>query len=500
MAAARATPARTHPHGRHIVVVGGGIAGLAAAHACVADPRSRALGLRCTLIERDARLGGKLHTERVEGCLLEHGADSFLASKPAAATLCRTLGLADHLIGTTPGRAVYIAHGGRLHRFPEGTGLGVPTRFWPIARSGLLSAAEKTRLLGDLVIPRGTASTDESVGAFIRRRLGDAALTRLAGPILGGIYAGDPDALSLRATFPQLLEWEREHRSLLVAGWVRRQRARAVGRRPGGSPSSHSAGAPAPMFLSLTDGLGALVEALRRALDDHTIVTGRAVRRIRQPGGDARAYVAELDDGTAIDADAVVVATPAYAAAEQLDALAPAVADQMRRIPYVSTATVSLGYRHEDLPHALDGHGFVVAAGEPVSITACTWASSKWPHRAPTGTTLLRCYLGAAGRDAIVGDDEAALAQRATADLRTLMGVDAAPTFVRVVRWMQALPQYVVGHLDRVAAIEQGLERFSTLAVAGAAYRGVGVPDCIAQGAAAASRVLDALAAPAVSV
>jgi oxygen-dependent protoporphyrinogen oxidase len=494
------------------VVVGGGIAGLAAAHACATDPRARALGVRCTIIERERRLGGKLYTEHVDGLLLEHGADSFLAAKPAAATLCRTLGLGDGLIATTPGRAVYVVHGGRLHRFPEGTGFGVPTRFWPIARTGLLSPADKLRLLGDLVLPRGAAARraatrgtaardgaihgcDESIGAFIRRRLGDAALTRLAGPMLGGIYAGDPDTLSLAATFPQLLEWERDHRSLILAAWTRRRRRSQPDGATRGGPRAAARGGPSPMFLGLETGLGTLVEALQRSLSGQAFITGCEARRIRR-SGDGPRYVVELDDGAGLDADAVIVAVPAYAAATLMDGLAPAIAARLRGIAYASTATVSLAYRRAQVRHDLDGHGFVVADGEPVAITACTWVSSKWPHRAPAGTALLRCYLGTAGRDAIVDEDDATLVREAVTGLRLVMGIDAAPTFTRVVRWRRALPQYRIGHLDRVADIERGLRDLPTLALAGAAYRGVGVPDCIAQGAAAATRVLDALAVP----
>jgi protoporphyrinogen/coproporphyrinogen III oxidase len=495
---ARSPVANSRSQGPHVVIVGAGITGLAAAYACATDPRAHALNVRCTLVERDTRLGGKLYTEQVDGCLLEHGADSFLASKPAAATLCRALGLAGDLIGTTPGRAVYVVYRGRLHRFPEGMGLGIPTRLGPIARTGLLSAMEKVRVLGDLVLPRGgvsvDVSADESVGAFIRRRLGEGVLKRLAGPILGGIYAGDPDALSLRATFPQLLEWERRYRSLIIAS-ARQNAAR------------RAAGAPSPIFLSLRGGLGTLVDALQRSLAEHTIMTGRGVRRIqRRPAdarigaatGDTRAFVMELDDGATVDADAVVVTTPAHAAATQLADLAPAIAGHLRRIPYVSTATVSLGYKREDVHHDLAGHGFVVAEGEPMTITACTWSSSKWPHRAPAGTVLLRCYLGAIGRDGIVSEDDAVLTERATRDLRALLGIEAAPTLVRIVRWVHALPQYLVGHLDLLGRIDQELLALPTVALAGAAYGGVGIPDCITQGTAAAARVLDALAAPAV--
>jgi oxygen-dependent protoporphyrinogen oxidase len=476
--------ARTPRVAPHLIIIGGGITGLAAAYTCAADARVRATGMRCTLIERETRLGGKLFTEFHDGFLVEHGADSFLAAKPPAAELCRALGLGDHLIGTTPGRAVYVAHRRRLHRFPEGTALGVPTRAWPIARTGLLSPAEKLRLLADLALPRREGEEDESIGSFLRRRLGDAAVTRLAGPVLAGIYAGDPDALSLRATFPQLLAWERAHRSLLVAGWVRRRQGRGA------------LASPSPAFMSLTGGLGELVSALRRALAGHDVLTGRSVQRLERRAGSRKdGYAVHVDDGRILHADAVLLATPAHVTAALLASIAPPLADRLRAIPHVSTASVNLAFDRRAIPYPLDGHGFVVARGESLSITACTWVSSKWPRRAPDHGVLLRCYLGAAGSEGVLDDDDERLVRRALADVRLLMGVQATPVFTRVTRWPKAMPQYLPGHLERLAGIDTALEAMPALALAGASYRGVGIPDCVQQGAEAARRLADALAA-----
>lgn len=488
---------------RHIVVVGGGITGLAAAYTVAADPRARASGIRCTLVEADGRLGGKIRTERVDGCIVEHGPDSFLATKPWAADLCRAVGLGDRLISTQPGRAVYVWCGGRLHPLPEGLAFGIPTRLAPMIRTGLLSPLEKLRAAADLVLPRRTDGADETIGGLLRRRLGGAVVDRLAGPLLGGIYAGDPDDLSVRATFPLLVEWEARHRSLILAALARR-RARAAGAAPAGVPPAavehHGAGAsrapgagplrgPSPMFLSLVGGLGDLVDRLQDCLAGTEVLLGRRVRTLtRRPSGDG--YRVGLDDGRGLEADAVLLAVPAYAAAALLETLVPAAARTLRATPYVSTAAVTLAFRRTDLPRSLDGHGFVVARGEPLEITACTWISSKWPHRAPPDLALIRCYLGRSGRETVVEDDDDRLLSLVRADLRTTMGLEATPVFTRVARWVKAMPQYPPGHHERLAALDSALAGCPGLRLAGAGYRGIGIPDCVRQGTEAAAALL----------
>lgn len=475
----------------HIVIAGGGITGLAAAYAVTTDPRARDLGIRCTLVEQDERLGGKLLTERRDGCLIENGPDSFLSTKPWAAALCRKVGLGDRLVGTLPGRAVYVAYRGRLHPLPEGAAFGIPTQFLPLVRTGLLSPAEKVRVAADLILPRHRGDADETIGGFLRRRLGDAVVQRLAGPLLGGIYAGDPDHLSARATFPLLLEWEAAHRSLLLAALARRR----AGRTAGAGRGAHAHG-PSPMFLSLIGGVGELVDRLVHLLGAATVLTGRSVERLeRRGGGEQVAYTVMLDGGQVLDADAVLLATPAFVTAGLLDALAPEAAAGLRAIPYVSTAAVTLAYRRSELTAPLDGHGFVVARGEPLSISACTWLSSKWPHRAPPEVALLRCYLGSFGREAVVDEDDSRLVELARTDLQASMGIEVTPIFTSVARWIKAMPQYLPGHLDRLRTIEDALGALPALAIAGAGYRGIGIPDCIRQGTEAAARLVTAVTA-----
>lgn len=475
----------------HVAIVGGGITGLAAAHALSLDPRARMAGIRCTLVEQESRLGGKLLTERIGGCLVEAGPDSFLATKPWATNLCHALGLGDHLIGTLPGQPVYVAFRGKLHPFPEGLSLGVPSRIAPMVRTRLLSPLEKLRAGLDLVLPRGREDTDETMGAFLRRRLGDAVVARLAGPMLAGIYAGEADALSLRATFPQLLEWEASHRSLVLAAMARRRMMAAT-----------NAGSPSPMFLSLVGGVGELVDALVASLScpqgsgDTRLVTGRPVVRLVPVSEGARtSYALHLGDGGTIIADGVLLATPAFASASLLEPSAPRVASLLRAIPYVSTAAVTLAFRREEVHHPLVGHGFVVARDEPMEITACTWMSSKWPHRTPPNLVMLRCYLGAAGREAVLDEDDGHLVSVVRRDLHRTLGLGADPVFVSVSRWPNSMPQYLSGHLDRLDAINAGLQALPGVALAGAGYGGIGIPDCIRQGTEAVERILASLTA-----
>ncbi len=446
-----------------VAVVGGGITGLTAAFAL--------RGRDVTLIEQEPRLGGKILTERRDGFLLEAGPDSFLTTKPEAVDLARRLGLGEQLIGTTSGRTVYVLSRGRLHPLPDGVMLVAPTRVAPFLRSRLFSVSEKARIAADLVLPPRAQDGDESLGAFVRRRLGQATLDRLAAPLLAGIYAGDADALSLRATFPQLQELERTHGSV-IAGML------ALRRRP----AAASGDGRLPLFMTIHSGLDQLVERLAASLEGVEVRSGAAVLEIAREGS---GYLLVLRDGGHVRADGVILTTPAYVAAQFLQPLVSEAARLLRQIPYASTATISLGYRQEDLP-PLPGHGFVVARGEGHRITACTWSSAKWEERAPPGFGLLRAYVGSATDPEALDRSDDELVALVRAELARAMGLEAAPLLSRVVRWPASMPQYSVGHLERVAAIEHALANLPRFALAGAAYRGIGLPDCIKQGLAAA--------------
>lgn len=422
---------------KRVVVVGGGIAGLACAYEL-----SRG-GARVTVVEREPRLGGVIRTERVGEFLVEGGPDSFLATKPWARELCEELGLGDRLIPSRA-RRVYVLSGGALHPLPEGLFLMVPSKAWPFLTSPLLSWRGKLRMALDLVLPRGPEVEDESLASFVRRRLGREALEKLAEPLMAGIYVASAEELSLRATFPRFAEMEREHRSLI----------RALRRAP---PSGNLS-----PFLSLRGGIGELVEKLVARMEGVNFVTGREVAAL-EPSWRVR-----LAGGGEIEADAAVLAVPAYEAAR----LWPGVPE----VKYVSTAVVSLAYASGELP---EGSGFVVPRGEGRRILACTWSSRKFEGRAPEGRLLVRCFVKGEGE----GAEEAA-----REEMREILGLREEPVFARSWVWVRRNPVYEVGHERRVREFEARLPR--GLYVAGSGFHGVGIPDGVRDGRETARRIL----------
>jgi oxygen-dependent protoporphyrinogen oxidase len=459
-----------------VLIVGGGIAGLAVAYELHCRRRS------FTLIEDRPRAGGVVLSERVDGFVLDAGPDALLVQKPEGVKLCRELGLGDRLVPTIPPRLAFIQRGGRLHALPAASVLGIPTEWGPFVRSGLFSWPGKLRMGMELLVPARRGEGDESIGAFMRRRFGAEAVDYLAEPLLAGIHAGDVERLSVRALFPRFVEAERAHGSLLRA--FRRPSAARGGRRAGNGGSGSGDGA----FRSLPGGLSDLVEALVRALPAGSIRLSTRAVGLAMDGGRFRVAI---DSGDAIDAPAVVLATPAFAAARILRAFDAALADLCDAIPYASAVTVSLAFDRTAVAHPLNGSGFVVPKAEGTGILAASWLSSKWPHRAPEGRVLMRTFLGGARDPHALELTDAGLIQRSLAALTPLVGIQAAPLFTRVYRWPRANAQHEVGHLDRLAAIEHALEAHPGLYVTGSGYRGVGIPDCVADGRATAGRVDD---------
>jgi oxygen-dependent protoporphyrinogen oxidase len=461
---------------RTVLIVGGGIAGLSAAYGLAESAASRDSLPQCTLVEAAPRLGGKILTERVGSFVIEGGPDSFLSQKPWAIELCRRLGLAERVIGTNQDRRkTYVYVKGRLEELPEGLALGVPTRLGPFLRSGVLSWKGKLRLGAELLIPRRRERGDESLGAFFRRRLGNEALERIIEPLMTGIYAGDSDSLSIQATFPRFPEMERQTGSIvraLLGSWRRDQ-----GAGPGGSP-----------FVTLQGGLSEMVQALTARLSPLRVLTGRRVRAVRVNGAPRR-YEVVIEGTAPLAVDALILATPAYDAATLLEPLDDELSALLRGIPYASTATISLGFRQRDFSHRLDGYGFVVPRIEGRALLAVTWTSSKWSHRAPDDAVLLRAYVGGAGREAVLEQSDDGLVSLVRAELRAMMGITEVPVLARVYRWPRAMPQYLVGHLERLAAIDERLARWPGLFLTGAGYRGVGIPDCIHDALDTAERV-----------
>jgi len=459
---------------RRIVIIGGGISGLAAAYRLT----QAAPGLALTLVESEHRLGGKILTERVDGFVIEGGPDTFLAYKPRGLGLCRELGLESRLHGTNERiRRTYVMRRGKLYELPEGlTGL-VPSRFGPMLKTGLISPLGKVRMALEVALPANSANADESLASFVERRLGRELYDHLIEPLMSGIYAGDGYQLSLAATFPQLRQMELEHGSL-IKGMLTAKRKSSVPK-------------PSWAFLSATTGLAEIVEALQARLSGADIRLGmRAIRvEAASPG-----YRVWLENDELLPAAAVIIATPAFVTADLVAALDPELAQALRSIPHVSTATISVAYRLADVPRLLDGYGYIIPRAEGRPILACTWTSTKFPHRAPEGFGLIRAFIGratpgvatqASSREiGEMGDEE--LLAMVRDELGRTLGITAAPALHRIFRWPKAMPQYTLGHLDRLTVIENRQGAHPGLFLAGNAYRGIGIPDCIASGEQAA--------------
>ena len=460
-----------------LAVIGGGIAGLAAAHRLLELAQAAGRHIEVRLLEGGARPGGVIATERRDGFVVELGPDSFLSEKPAALALCERLDITARLVGTREEyRRTYVVHRGRLHPLPDGFLLMAPTRFWPLVTTPLFSWPGKLRMALDLVLPRGGGGGDESLSSFVTRRLGREALERVAQPLVGGIYTADPARLSLAATMPRFLEMERRERSIVRAMW-RQQRQAA--RREG-------SGARWSLFLSFDQGLECLVDALARRLPEGALRCGRPVRGLARHADGAW----QLDDGEL--ADGVLIATPAPAAAALLRPLDVALGAELDAIPYASSVTVTLAFRREDIPHPLDGFGFVVPHVEGRALLAGTFSSLKYPGRAPDAAVLLRAFVGGALRPELVELDDAALLRSVRRELGELLGITGEPLLTRIARWPRAMPQYQVGHLERVDRIRARGAALG-LFLAGNAYEGVGIPDCIRSGERAAEALFATL-------
>jgi oxygen-dependent protoporphyrinogen oxidase len=436
-----------------VIIVGGGIAGLAAAY------ELERLGVGFRLLERRARAGGVIFTEKIDGFTFDAGPDALLIQKPAAITLCKELGLGDRLFPTSLPRAAYILKKGTLHPLPESSMLGIPRNVSALAATRLFSLAGKARMAAELFVPRRTDGADESIASFIGRRFGREAVTYLAEPLLAGIHAGDVDRLSMRALFPRFLDAERKHGSVLRAFRQIRQ-----------PKSSNGA------FMSLPRGLEEIVDALLRALPRARVSLQTGVRSIERRDR----YEVTLESGDRVSASAVIVCTPTFVASEILQPTDSELASLCGRIPYASSATVTFAYRREAVAHPLRGAGFVIPRVEKTLIMAGSWISSKWRHRAPEGHVLLRAFVGGARDPGAFGRSDDDLIATSQAEMVRLHGITDKPLFAKLHRWERANAQHNVGHLDIIAAIDRRLAALPGLFVTGSGFRGVGVPDCVA--------------------
>ena len=469
---------------KQVAIIGGGISGLTAAFHL---EKARALGadLHYSVIEAGQRLGGSMYSDRVEGCLVEAGPDSFLTEKPWALTLCKELGIDDQLIGSNDAqRKTYIVVNNRLIAMPDGLMFMVPTKLVPTAMSPLFSWGTKVRMAQELLHPPRPMENDETVGELVERHFGAQVVDRLADPLLSGVYGGDANKLSARAVLPRFVEMEEKYGSLSKAMLASHNKMRAMaGKQP-----------PRPLFSSLKDGMQQMVDAIVARLDRSALRLRTRVRAVYPQG---ERWRLAIDMGGNETFDAVILATPANVAGALLEAVDRDLADDLLGVTYSSSVTVTLGYHMDQLKHLPPGFGFLVPRSEGRRMLACTFVHNKFPHRAPADKGILRCFLGGARDEAVLNLTDDEIVDTVRKELREIVKLETRPMFDRVYRWRGAMAQYESGHIARIARIEKRLKDILGLEVAGNAYHGIGVPDCIREGMNAANAVVQTLNAPA---
>lgn len=460
---------------KKVVVIGGGITGTTAAYYLQKVIKEQQLPIECKLIEATHRLGGKIQTVVRDGFVIERGPDSFLARKQSASRLIHEVGLQDKIVHNATGKS-YILVNGKLYAIPGGAVMGIPTKIRPFLMTGLFSPLGKLRAAFDFILPPTKVEGDLSLGQFFRRRLGDEVVENLIEPLLSGIYAGDIDQLSLMATFPQFFHVEQKHGSL-VLGTKRT------------TPKTENKQGTKGIFQTLTTGLQSLVDEVEKRLESGSVVKGIRVEKIEKKHADYRLY---LSNGDVWTAHSVVIATPH----QTVPFMFPAHSffEPFKTVPSTSVATVALTFPETAIKQDIDGTGFVVSRRSDYTITACTWTHKKWPHTAPKGKALLRCYVGRPGDEAIVEQSDDEIVNVVMDDLNKIMRITGRPEFAVVSRWKEAMPQYIVGHKERMETIKaKMIEQLPGIFLAGSSYEGLGLPDCIDQGEEAVKKVLDYL-------
>jgi oxygen-dependent protoporphyrinogen oxidase len=469
---------------QRIIIVGGGISGLATAERLLSlDP-----ALDVHIFEAGASLGGVMQTEMREGFCMELGPDSILSRLPWGVDLCRNVGLESDLIGTSSSTGgVYVVNRGRLEPIPPGIAIMAPQRIWPIVTSPILSWRGKARLAAEYFVPARSSTADESLATFVTRRLGREALDRLVQPLAGGIYMGDPETLSIQAAFPQFVEMERKHGSLIKA--ARANKATESLSSKAGTPQES-------MFSAPRRGMSQFISAIADRLTECRKHLRHRIDRIAPDSeGGWRVAFTNLSSGSSesMHCHGVVLAVPAYRAAELLDATNEDLSHLLSAIPYTGCIAVNLAFDRQDIPHPLDSFGFVSPHVEGRSIVACTFSSVKYSERVPQGKALLRVFLGGACYPEIQNWCDEQVLRAVNDELWELLGIRKRPLFTRISRWSRTMPQYVIGHAQRVARIEDLAGTLPGLELAGNAYRGVGIPHCIRSGQQAAERLLGAI-------
>lgn len=464
-----------------VAIIGGGIAGLTAAFYLQKIARENNLPIEVKLIEATHRLGGKMQTVSRDGFTIERGPDSFLARKTSIIRLAKEVGMDDQLVHNSTGKS-YVLVDEKLYSMPGGSIMGIPTEIGPFITTGLFSLAGKIRAAADFFLPRSESGKDQSLGEFFRRRLGDEVVENLIEPLLSGIYAGDIDHLSLMSTFPQFYQVEQKYRSLIIG---MKKSAPPQTKKPAEGGKKEKKG----VFLTFKAGLQSFAEAIETKLEPDSILKGHRVKQVtKQDHG----YELFLNNGETINADFVVVSTPHKVTQAMFSQYA--FFDPFKSVPSTSVANVALAFSEEAIKKDIDGTGFVVSRNSDYTITACTWTHKKWEYSTPKGKVLLRCYVGRAGDETVVDLSDDQIIKIVLTDLKKTMDITMDPEFAVISRWNESMPQYIVGHKQRLQTIKnQMAEELPGVFLAGASYEGIGVPDCVDQGEEAVKQILKQL-------
>ncbi len=470
---------------RRVAIIGGGLSGLAAAHRLLELTPIQNVPIEISLFEASDRIGGVMGTQRIGKYLVETGADSFITNKPWAVNLCKRLGLADRLIPTDETfRRSLVLRKGKPLEVPDGFQLLAPVKIWPVLKSGIFSPWGKLRMAMEYFLPRRNSDNDESLASFVRRRFGNEVLERLVQPLVGGIYTSDPEQLSLKATLPRFLEMEREHRSLIRA--LRKSAAQTS------QSDEHASGARYGLFTTPKGGISELLETLSERIRTQAKVhLNSPITSLHKERN--QTWRLEFGDGSADTFDAVVIAVPAYQAAKLLQQTDQELSGMLGSIDYASSAIVVSGHKLSDIKHPMDAFGLVIPAIEKRRILAVSFTSRKFPDRAPDGCVQLRTFVGGAMQPEELKQTDQELANTVQQELADIFGITVEPDFSHIARWDNAMPQYHLGHLEKVEQIETRVKSHPALALAGNAFRGVGIPDCIHSGEQAAESVFGRL-------
>ncbi|MBI3583520.1 MAG: protoporphyrinogen oxidase [Nitrospinae bacterium] len=478
---------------KKIVIIGGGISGLATAYSLEEKAKREGKSVSITLLEKKNQIGGNILTERVGDFLIEGGPDCFLSEKPWAIELCERLGMGDSLLCTNDKfRKTYILWNGHLHELPEGVILMVPTEIFPLLKSNLISFSGKIRMGMELFIQKNKSNDDESLSQFVCRRLGQEALDKIAAPLVAGVHAEDPDTMSVKSRFPRFVQMEEEYGSLIKGMIAKRREMRRAGSK-GNKPKY-------TMFMTLKDGLSEMPATIVRNLKSTEILTNREVLNIEKfltstPDTEKGMvslpnYKISLKNGEVLDADTVVVATPSYETASLLTGIDDSISALLNKIPYTSTATVSLAFKKENISNPMNGFGFLVPRQEKRRITGATWVSRKFSYRSPDDSVLIRCFIGGSHNEKLVFLNDKDMIEMVKGELRDIMGITLEPLLTRIYRWERAMPQYTIGHEGRLSILDKKLSEYPGMFLTGSSYRGSGISECIKDGQITAESVL----------